>query len=164
MGLSTHYYVGYHVRVENKEFEESNFYLRKHCCNNTCNNFTGSIEGNFCPNCGSPSMESMTETRETTTSGLPEAFYIRNDEDALSVFRSDNGYSIFLIPNYSFMRDKYGVLTDEFEQAGITSLGIIGPFVEKFDEFRESYKTFLKILDDAGIKYNVEYGIVKYYY
>ncbi len=164
MGLSTHYYVGYHVKVENKEFEESNFYLRKHCSNTGCNNFAGSIDGSFCADCGSPSMESMTESKTTSTSGLPEAFHIHNDEDALSVFYSDNGNSIFLIPNYSFMRAKYGVLTDEFERAGITSLGIIGPFAEKSDEFRESYASFLKTLDDAGIKYNVEYGIVKYYY
>lgn len=41
---------------------------------------------------------------------------------------------------------------------------VIGPFSEKFDEFRESYASFLKTLDEAGIKYNVEYGIVKYYY
>ncbi len=164
MGLSTHYYVGYHVKVENKEFEESSFYLRKHCSNTGCNNFVGNIDGSFCTDCGSPAMESMTEIKENRKSGLPENFRIRNDEDALAVFYSDNGKSIFLIPNYQYMATEYGVLTDEFDQAGTTSLGIIGPFAEKFDEFRESYASFLKTLDDASIKYNVEYGIVKYYY
>ncbi|BBA65302.1 predicted ORF [Xanthomonas phage XacN1] len=164
MGISTNYYVGYHVRVENKKFEESNFYLRKHCSNAGCNNFAGSISGSFCADCGYTTMESMTEAKKTTTTGLPEAFRIRNDEDAFAVFYSDDRTSIFLIPNYMHMAAKYGVLTEEFERAGITSLGIIGPFAEKFDEFRESYASFLKTLDEASITYHVEYGIVKYYY
>lgn len=164
MGISTNYYVGYHVRVENKEFQESNLYLRKHCSKNICKNFSVSISGSFCEDCGSPAMESMTESKKTTTTGLPEAFLIRNDEDAFAVFYSDDRASIFLIPNYRHMAAKYGILTEEFERAGVTSLGIIGPFAEKFDEFRESYASFLKTLDEASIKYHVEYGIVKYYY
>lgn len=166
MGIRTYYYVGYHVRVENKEkeLEESDLYLRKHCSNSECHNFNSSIETNFCADCGFSSIKSITEITENIMTGLPKEFHIRNDDYSFEIFHSDNRDSIFLIPNYTFMREKYGVLTDEFHQADITSLDIIGPFAEKFDEFRESYASLLKTLDDAGIKYNVEYGIVKYFY
>lgn len=161
MGLSTHYYLGYHVKVETQKRTKETTYLRKHCGNNSCEKFKGTITGNFCEVCGTPSMESMTPEYTTVMAGLPDELKM---DERLSHFYSDDGKFIYLIPNYMNARAKFGLLTEEFDNAGVASIIVPGFYAEEFDEFREYYASYLQVLDDAGSKYAVEYGIVKYYY
>lgn len=163
MGMYSDIYIGYHVKVDAKSRVEETTYLRRHCSNNSCVNFDGSISSNFCPSCGGTAMESVTPQVKTVRGTLPDEFVDRNN-DTFQVFRHDDGNSIFLLPNRFSEQEKFGPITDEFRNGGITSVIVHGYFAEEFDEFREYYASLLKILDDADLKYNVEYGVVKYYH
>lgn len=163
MGISENFYVGYHARVFHPDREEQVSYSRKHCSNVSCPQYVRTIDSKFCPDCGTTSMESQTIKTGTAYGGLPDEFMAENI-DRLQCFDHDDGESSLLIPNLYADLARFSPITREFRDGGNISVPVLGPLAEGFDEFRETYAKLLKLLDNANLKYTIEYGAVKYYY
>jgi len=146
MSMSRNIYLGPWVKILNGEYYEPKKTFG--CVNPVCKDFHSNISGKFCKECGKPYENFEIQVRK----------YFDIHDFCEKVYKDCDRFADVRVEN------KYYVISNNHEQGGdwINEETAI-PSCDFYLEHNQFWKELAEYLKDAGVEFELDYGLIYYY-